>query len=226
MEQQQRETLHPESGQQQQDGERRLAGDSESVKRQAEEQSPPNTPSTNQGQVGAESKSHSAENPLKSLNIHLQRMAMMVLEVRSGNEQATMAVLDARGRALIPSLSKNKNSTKRLHAEVQRFIDLVATGQWALLEQACQDAIDEFNARVTALRKQCDVELEFDPEFLGAAGCMWWNRRLQHTNVPDDNDDDDDEVYDEDDGEAWCDDDGGVWERDEDDGYDEAWAGE
>ncbi len=144
---------------------------------------------------------------------------MMVLEARHVNEKAIIAVLDTRGRALIPALAPNKNTTKRLHVEVQRFIDLVAAGQWALLEQACQDAIGEFNARVTALRKQCDVQLEFDPEFLGAAGCTWWNRRLQHTNDHDDEDDEhhghDEYEYDdedEQDGHDEHDDDDGDWE--------------
>jgi hypothetical protein len=133
-----------------------------------------------------------------------------------GRDHTKLAATFEHARNWIPQLTKAKNARKRLHAEVQRFHDLVARADWKMLEIECAVPIAKHNQRVAALRKQCDLELEYDADFLGQQGIFFKNARLseeEHAEQEwDDNDecefdgmwhdedDDDDEQYDDDGG--------------------------
>jgi hypothetical protein len=171
------------------------------------------------------------QHPLHLLNLRLQRLALGFLQAERVSADGLKDFKLLSIRAEIPKLSETAAMRKRLFAEVERF-ELMLSGQhWANLEAACAQAIVEHDLKVQALRAQCDIELAHDPEFLGRSGLLFVNKRVSRMTNDDEHDDEeqiecDAEEYDEDDGGTWCEDVGGVWARDEDDGYDEAWAGE
>jgi hypothetical protein len=162
---------------------------------------------------------NSGESAIRALNRKLQDLVLILLTAHRLPAWATdptkcKTLFDV-ARALIPQLSTTSNGRKHLHREVDRFARLVEDGNWKALEEACGDAINAHNAKVAKLRAQCDVELEFDPDFLGQQGLMFCNHRTQDTEKQQHDDEQDEDEYeygDDDDDDNFYDDDAGAWE--------------
>jgi hypothetical protein len=177
----------------------------------------------------AQSPPAQEQTPEQQFNLRLQRLAMPILTVPTkfftpALVEGYVKLLQTRSEALIPQFASTTHLRRRLHKDKQRFIDLLQCAEWQGLEAACSLSIAEANAKVTALRLQCALELELEPDFLdfvGAMGRPWKSLRLAEQDDAEDDEsaDDEEQVHDDDDHyDAYDDDECDDCDDDDDDG--------